>query len=98
MNSNSFHIKIPHFSTSFTSTDYKNIKKINNDEIDINGIKKIGNYKLGSELGSGAFGKVVLGKNILTNQTVAIKILDKFILSQTPEDYELVHQELLFLL
>ena len=94
MNSNSFHIKIPHFSTSFTSTDHKNIKKINNDEIDINGIKKIGNYKLGSELGSGAFGKVVLGKNILTNQTVAIKILDKFILSQTPEDYELVHQEI----
>ena len=94
MNSNYFHIKIPHFSTSFTSTDHKNIKKINNDEIDINGIKKIGNYKLGSELGSGAFGKVVLGKNILTNQTVAIKILDKFILSQTPEDYELVHQEI----
>ena len=94
MNSNSFHKKIPHFSTSFTSEDYLNIKKLNNNEIDISGIKQIGNYKLGSELGSGAFGKVVLGKSILTNQTVAIKILDKFILSQTPEDYELVHQEL----
>ena len=57
-------------------------------------IKQIGNYTLGAEVGSGAFGKVVLGKHILTNETVAIKILDKMILSQTPEDYELVRQEI----
>ncbi len=94
MNTYSFQKRNHHFSTSFTSNEGINIKKLLNNEIDISGIKQIGNYKIGAELGSGAFGKVVLGKSILTNQTVAIKILDKFILSQTPEDYELVHQEL----
>ena len=63
-------------------------------DIDIKLIKQIGNYTLGAEVGSGAFGKVVLGKHILTGETVAIKILDKIILSQTPEDYELVRQEI----
>ena len=53
-------------------------------DIDIRLIKQIGNYTLGAEVGSGAFGKVVLGKHILTGETVAIKILDKMILSQTP--------------
>ena len=63
-------------------------------DIDTRQIKQIGNYTIGAEVGSGAFGKVVLGKHILTNETVAIKILDKMILSQTPEDYELVRQEI----
>ena len=63
-------------------------------DIDTRLIKQIGNYTLGAEVGSGAFGKVVLGKHILTGETVAIKILDKMILSQTPEDYELVRQEI----
>ena len=63
-------------------------------EIDTSLIKQIGNYKLGEEIGSGAFGKVILGLHMITGEKVAIKILDKFILSQTPEDYELVKQEL----
>ena len=63
-------------------------------DIDTKLIKQIGNYTLGAEVGSGAFGKVVLGKHNLTGETVAIKILDKMILSQTPEDYELVRQEI----
>ena len=63
-------------------------------DIDTRAIKQIGNYTLGAEVGSGAFGKVVLGKHSLTGETVAIKILDKMILSQTPEDYELVRQEI----
>ena len=63
-------------------------------DIDTRSIKQIGNYTLGAEVGSGAFGKVVLGKHFLTGETVAIKILDKMILSQTPEDYELVRQEI----
>ena len=63
-------------------------------EIDTKTIKQIGNYTIGAEVGSGAFGKVVLGKHILTGESVAIKILDKLILSQTPEDYELVRQEI----
>ena len=57
-------------------------------------IKQIGDYTIGQEIGSGAFGKVVLGKHILTGEKVAIKILDKMILNQTPEDYELVKQEI----
>ena len=63
-------------------------------EIDTSYIKQISNYTLGEEIGSGAFGKVVLGLHIITGERVAIKILDKLILSQTPEDYELVKQEL----
>ena len=57
-------------------------------------IKQIGDYTIGEEIGSGAFGKVVLGKHILTGEKVAIKILDKMILNETPEDYELVRQEI----
>ena len=63
-------------------------------EINTSFIKQIGNYKLGEEIGNGAFGKVILGFHIITGEKVAIKILDKLILSQTPEDYELVKQEL----
>ena len=57
-------------------------------------LKQIGNYKIGAEIGAGAFGKVVLGKHTITNETVAIKILDKMMLNETPEDYELVRQEI----
>ena len=63
-------------------------------EINTLSIKQIGDYSLGEEVGCGAFGKVVLGKHILTEEKVAIKILDKMILNQTPEDYELVNQEI----
>jgi 5'-AMP-activated protein kinase catalytic alpha subunit len=63
-------------------------------EINNLSIKQIGDYALGEEIGSGAFGKVVLGKHILTGEKVAIKILDKMILNQTPEDYELVKKEI----
>ena len=56
-------------------------------EINNLSIKQIGDYTLGEEIGSGAFGKVVLGKHILTGEKVAIKILDKIILNQTPEYY-----------
>ena len=63
-------------------------------EINNLSIKQIGDYTIGEEIGSGAFGKVVLGKHILTGEKVAIKILDKMILNQTPEDYELVKQEI----
>ena len=63
-------------------------------ELDIKSVRQIGDYTLGPEVGCGAFGKVVLGKHTLTGESVAIKILDKMILSQTPEDYELVKQEI----
>ena len=63
-------------------------------DIDLKVLKQIGDYTLGTELGSGAFGKVVLGKHIQTNEPVAIKILDKMILSHTPDDYQSVKQEI----
>ena len=63
-------------------------------ELDLKSVRQIGDYTLGPEVGCGAFGKVVLGKHTLTGESVAIKILDKMILSQTPEDYELVKQEI----
>ena len=63
-------------------------------EVDISSIKQIGDYILGNEIGSGAFGKVVSATHQITGEKVAIKILDKMILSQTPEDYQLVKQEL----
>lgn len=37
----------------------------------------LGSYKLGKTLGIGAFGKVKLAQHIITNQKVAIKILNK---------------------
>ena len=39
--------------------------------------KQIGDYTLNDELGSGGFGKVVLGIHIPTGEKVAIKIMDK---------------------
>ena len=39
--------------------------------------KQIGDYLLNEELGSGGFGKVVLGTHIPTGEKVAIKIMDK---------------------
>ena len=72
----------------------KSMSLLTTPNIDTKIIKQIGDYTLGVELGSGAFGKVVLGKHIITGETVAIKILDKIILSQIPEDYELVKKEM----
>ena len=41
--------------------------------------KQIGNYFLEKEIGSGGFAKVYLGIHILTNEKVAIKILNKIL-------------------
>ena len=41
--------------------------------------KQIGNYFLEKEIGSGGFAKVYLGTHILTNEKVAIKILNKIL-------------------
>ena len=75
----------------------KSMSLLPSPNIDTKIIKQIGNYILGVELGSGAFGKVVLGKHIITGENVAVKILDKIILNQTPEDYELVKNEMTIL-
>ena len=39
--------------------------------------KQIGHYRINKEIGQGTFGKVRLGFDTLTNQKVAIKILEK---------------------
>ena len=95
MRCNSSPGKISHLHLSFSNSKSQSKNEINKPkEINIQNIKQIGNYIIGCELGSGAFGKVVLATHILTNEKVAIKILDKIILSETPEDLELVYQEI----
>ena len=42
-----------------------------------NAEKTIGQYILGKSIGEGTFGKVKLGTHIITNESVAIKILEK---------------------
>ncbi len=37
----------------------------------------VGNYKLGRDLGKGTFGKVRVGTHLLTDEKVAVKILEK---------------------
>ena len=71
-----------------------NLQHYTESDIEISDLKQIGNYQLGQEIGSGAFGKVLLGRHITTDEKVAIKILDKIKLSKTPDDYQLVKQEL----
>ena len=87
---------------SFSIPSLKTLKKSNSEKLKLISeqnfekiqLKQIGNYKLGPEIGSGAFGKVILGKHIPTEEKVAIKILDKSILNQTPTDYQLVKKEI----
>ena len=55
---------------------------------------QIGHYKIEKEIGSGAFGKVYLGYHIPTSEPVAIKVFNKNILFNNPEDYELVQKEI----
>ncbi len=40
-------------------------------------VKTVGNYELGETLGEGTFGKVKKGINKITQQEVAVKIIDK---------------------
>ena len=87
------------FSSSFLLKTLKKSKSeklhfFRESEIKTPKIKQIGNYKLGQEIGSGAFGKVILGIHMPTGEKVAIKILDKLILSQIPDDYQLVKKEI----
>lgn len=41
------------------------------------GSTTVGNYKLGRDLGKGTFGKVRVGTHLLTDEKVAVKILEK---------------------
>lgn len=48
--------------------------------------KIIDSYTLGKEIGVGTFSKVVLGVAIDTNEQVAIKVIDKTVLSAKQKD------------
>jgi serine/threonine protein kinase len=52
----------------------------------------VGPYEIGRKLGEGTFGKVKLGRNIFTNEKVAIKIL-KYRKVKTPAEKKLVERE-----
>ncbi|CAD8125703.1 unnamed protein product [Paramecium sonneborni] len=56
-------------------------------------IKSIGNYILGKTLGEGTFGQVRLGQHTITNETVAIKILEKDKMKEGI-DYERISREI----
>jgi 5'-AMP-activated protein kinase, catalytic alpha subunit len=55
--------------------------------------RKIGQYILGKTIGEGTFGKVKIGKHILTNAKVAVKILEKSKIADVA-DYERVSREI----
>ena len=66
------------------SSSFQKISKNQNDSFSEKSIKEyqekqIGNYFLEKEIGSGGFAKVYLGTHILTNEKVAIKILNKIL-------------------
>ena len=68
-------IKEPEIKDKNESTpDINNIAK-KNDDLEFS--KKIGEYILFDEIGMGTFSKVVRGFHLITQQTVAVKILDK---------------------
>ena len=51
-------------------------------------IKKVGNYILSEQIGVGTFSKVTKGMHVLTNETVAVKILDK---SKIKDEIDIEH-------
>ena len=55
------------------------------------------NYKMGKELGHGSFGCVNLAKQKQTDKKVAIKVIKKRILEESPIYMELLRNELLVL-
>ena len=40
-------------------------------------VKRVGNYIIGKTLGEGSFSKVKLGTHLITNERVALKIIEK---------------------
>ena len=68
---------------SNTSSDFNKSKQtdeyFNQKTLKEHQEKQIGNYFLEKEIGSGGFAKVYLGTHILTNEKVAIKILNKIL-------------------
>ncbi len=55
--------------------------------------KSIGHYILGKTIGEGTFGKVKIGNHILTNEKVAVKILEKEWITEVA-DIERVRREI----
>ncbi|CAK84768.1 unnamed protein product (macronuclear) [Paramecium tetraurelia] len=56
-------------------------------------MKSIGNYILGKTIGEGTFGQVKLGQHTITNETVAIKILEKSKMKENI-DYDRISREI----
>lgn len=56
-------------------------------------LKEIGNYKIGKPIGEGTFGQVRLGEHKLTQEVVAIKILEKSKMKEQT-DFERISREI----
>nr|XP_006811871.1 PREDICTED: SNF1-like protein kinase ssp2-like [Saccoglossus kowalevskii] len=59
--------------------------------------KKVGNYILGETIGSGSFAKVRLGTHILTDEKVAIKVIDKKLIEKREYTKRNLHREAVML-
>ena len=71
----------------------KDINSINTSNVSEEPMSLLGNYILQKTIGEGTFGKVKLGYHILTNEKVAIKVLQKDKILE-PEDMERVNREI----
>eukprot|EP00918_Siedleckia_nematoides_P038895 GHVU01084577.1.p2 GENE.GHVU01084577.1~~GHVU01084577.1.p2 ORF type:complete len:163 (-),score=20.46 GHVU01084577.1:850-1338(-) len=54
----------------------------------------IGQYKIGKTVGEGAFGKVKMGVHMLTNERVAVKMLEKSRFAEDVDNYKRVMREI----
>ena len=73
---------------SFANLNYNTFERLQES------IETKGNYIVGKTLGEGAFGHVKLGLHTLTNEKVAIKILDKTRMKEEEDDYHRVKKEI----
>ena len=56
-------------------------------------VKRVGNYIIGKTIGEGSFSKVKLGTHLVTNERVALKIIEKSKITES-QDIERITREI----